>query len=105
MLLGQTPNIDSAYAPVFDITAPGIVEWANSIRVAGESLVDAVSRIRSQVAMSDAQRALLDVQVQRARAGLPPMDIGGYLGTGVRIDSNTLLLILGIVAILVFAKR
>ncbi|TXH48432.1 MAG: hypothetical protein E6Q97_24840 [Desulfurellales bacterium] len=71
----QTPDYSQQYAVSFNEIAPGIVEWANSFRAVGETLIDSIARVRTAIAMSDAQRAMLDIQLQRAQAGLPPLSM------------------------------
>lgn len=66
------PMISEQYVSTFDIIAPGIVDYANSIKTVGMSLIDAVSQARTSLAMSDYQRQLLQVQIDRAKQGLPP---------------------------------
>ena len=66
----QFPVSNQPFATVVDQVAPGIVSYAQSIATAGETLLSAVLRARSSVSMNDAQRQLLDIQLQRAQAGL-----------------------------------
>jgi len=73
-----------------DQIAPGIVDYAQSIRTASESIIDAINRARLSVAMTDAQRELLAVQVQRAQQGLPPINTQVYTGAG-GITAGTIL--------------
>lgn len=93
------PALQSAFAIEANTIAPGIVDYAQSIKTFGMSLIDAISQARNTLAMSDAQRQLLDIQIQRAQAGLPPMDTRQYIGGGSplnqQIQSKTLLWIAG----------
>lgn len=77
-------GFDLEFARAANETAPGIVEFAQQIAIAGETLVSAINRARTQVAMTDQQRALLEIQIQRAQQGLPPIQStgGGITLTG-----------------------
>lgn len=85
-------GVETQFAQTANEIAPGIVDIANSIRLVGESLIDAVSRARLSVAMTDTQLQLLDLQLQRAQQGLPPVDVSGYLGGRPQIDNRTVML-------------
>lgn len=61
------------YAAAADTIAPGIVDYARQIAQAGETLINAISRARLTLDMTDQQRALLQVQLTRAQQGLPPI--------------------------------
>jgi hypothetical protein len=97
-------GFDLVYAQAADAVAPGIVEYAQQIALAGETLVAALIRARSMVTMTETQRQLLDVQLERARAGLPPLNTGVYAGTGGGGQGITLTgpMILGIAALVIF---
>lgn len=73
-------GFDLVYAQNAEAVAPGIVEYVNTLRTAGESFIDALNRARMSVSMTNAQRELLDVQIQRARAGLPPLQMTAPAG-------------------------
>lgn len=101
---------DQVYAQNANEIAPGIIDVVNSIRVAGESFVDALARARMQVAMSDAQSDLLQINIDRARAGLPPVSLQQYTtgsGTPTNQQISTQTVFLGLLAVgaLVLATR
>lgn len=91
----QTPDYSQQYAVTFDEIAPGIVEWANNFRAVGETLIDSISRVRTALSMSDAQRAMIDIQLQRAQAGLPPLSMQ-------QNSSGNGLMILALIALVLF---
>lgn len=98
------------YAQAANEIAPGIVDYAQQIKTVGMSLIEAISQARNTLAMSDAQRQLLDVQIQRAQAGLPPINTAQYTGGGSplnqQISVQTLLLIgLGVFAVMALTKK
>jgi hypothetical protein len=88
--------------------APGISDVADAIRVQGEDWISSVSRAMGQVAMADYQRRLLNVQLERARQGLPPLDASQY-GATVNVQApqlNYLMLVgLAAVAFLLLRRR
>lgn len=92
-------GFDLVYAQEAEKIAPGIVDYAQTIRSVGMSLVDAIAQARNTLAMSDAQRQMLDIQIQRAQAGQPPINSTQYFGGGSplnqAISSQTLLWVLG----------
>jgi len=107
---GTFATENRGFIPAIDTIAPGIIEQARSVAVEGEDWMSAVSRAMATVAMADYQRRLLNVQLERARQGLPPLAASEYgVGVSVGIDPATrnLLLIGGValVALLLLARR
>lgn len=107
---GTLETEDRGFVPAIDAIAPGIVEQARAVAVEGEDWINAVSRAMTTVAMADYQRRLLNVQLERARQGLPPLAASEYgVGINVGIDPATrnMLLIGGValVAVLLLARR
>lgn len=100
------------YAAGAETIAPGIVEYAQQIRIVGEDLIGAIARIRAQVQMSDTQRQLLDMQIERARTGQPPLNLAQYgLGGATQpqmilgMTPQTLLIVAVIVALVLAARK
>ncbi len=73
-----SPSLENQFASQANILAPGIVGFAEQISVAGESIIDAIARAMGTVQMAQAQRELLSVQIERAKLGLPPLDVSNY---------------------------
>jgi hypothetical protein len=98
---------DEARAYGVDKLAPGLMEVADRIRVQGETWIEALSRAAGQVAMADYQRRLLNLQLERARQGQPPLDVSQY-GVGVNIQApqlNTVILLgVGLLAVLLLRR-
>lgn len=93
-------ELSDDYLRAIDDTAPGIVQQANTIRLPWESTLDSITRAISTLAMADAQRKLLNVQIQRASQGLPPLNsaqygIGASVNVGVAPETQRMLLIGG----------
>ena len=52
---------------------------------AGESWIDTAQRLLTAVTMTSNQRNLMNVNLERAKKGLPPIDINQYTGVGVNV--------------------
>lgn len=93
------PSIQTAFVREVNTIAPGIVDYAQTIRSVGMSMIDAIAQARNTLAMSDAQRQMLDIQIQRAQSGQPPINTAQYFSGGSplnqAISSQTLLWVLG----------
>ncbi len=102
---GTSGVADSALIGAANDIAPGIVEQARALAVAGEDWISALSRAATTVLMTDAQRRLLNIQLERARAGLPPLDSSQYglgVSVGIGADTQRMLLIGGAVLLGMF---
>lgn len=64
---------EGAYLNAMNDAAPGIVELAQQAATTGESLIQAIARIRTAVQMTDSQRNALNAQLSRYGQGLPPV--------------------------------
>lgn len=88
--------------------APTLTAKINSQQQAGEPWWEAWARIASSVVMARQQRDLMQINVDRARRGEPPIDIGQYTGVGVNVglsqDTKKLVTYagIGLLAFLVF---
>ena len=106
----STATIPVAYQVVFDQAAPGLTQKIAEAQKPGESWTDTWSRIGSALLMSIQQYKLIDLNTERAKKGLPPVDIASYSGVGVNIglspSTQQLLLFGGLaVAALLFFNR
>lgn len=79
---------DLVYAQTAEEVAPGILDVVASIRVAGESFIDALARARAQIALSDAQAELLQINIDRAREGRPPISPQQYMTGGTPTNQS-----------------
>jgi len=93
-------DIEVDYLAAINQTAPGLLQQADKIAVPGEDWISAVSRAISTVAMADSQRKLLDIQLERARQGKPPLDSSQY-GLGVSVGVSPQIIMLGFAALAV----
>ena len=65
-------------------------------------------RAMSTVVMTDYQRKLLNIQIQRAKDGQPPLDMSNYgvgVSVGISPDVQKLLLIGGAAIVLVMLMK
>ncbi len=93
---------DPDWAAAISQTLPGVTPIIQSSAAPGEDWVATLSRIGSALVMTQQQRDLMALQLARARAGLPPIDMSAYTGLGVNVglsdSAKQTLLILGAVA-------
>lgn len=65
--------------------APGATTIVQQNQTPGESWIDAAQKIITGLVMTNQQRQLMDLNIERARQGLPPIDINRYSGVGVNV--------------------
>jgi len=90
------------YAAVLDQVAPGIVQKINQTQTPGESWIDTLTKLVPALTMTVQQVQLMQLNIERARNGLPPIDIASYSGIGVNVGlsaSTKNLLIYGGIAL------
>lgn len=102
---------DLVYAQSADAIAPGIVATAQQIATAGESIVSAIARATNVVNMNDAQRQLLNLQIQRAQSGQAPLygaqygiSLPGQAAGGFLNNQTVMLAMLGFAALLLLRR-
>jgi len=111
----STPDVSSLTMPleyklVFNEIAPGLAPKIEELQKPGEKWTDTWQRIASGVLMTVQQYKLIDFNTERAKKGLPPVDIASYSGVGVNIGlspSTQQLLLFGglaVAALLVFQR-
>lgn len=93
-------DIEMDYLAAINNTAPGLLQQADKIAVPGEDWISSVSRAITTVAMADHQRKLLDIQLDRARRGQPPLDSSQF-GLGVSVGVSPQIMYLGLAALVV----
>lgn len=90
MYSGGDPTLDnpdplpSDYAATFDVIAPGFTDQMPGQAQPGESWIDTATKLMTTLIMTDQQRRLMSVNLDRARKGLPPIDAASY-GMGVNV--------------------
>lgn len=84
-----TPSAD--YVASLEEIAPGITDMTISqAQATGENWIDSLARLLTAVVVTEQQRDLLRVQVERARAGQPPLNVSEYAGGAqIGLSSDT----------------
>lgn len=92
---------ESNYASSLEQVAPGITTLVDEAQGPTESWMTALARLLPAVAATYQQKQILDIQVQRAQQGLPPLNASQYAaGFQVGLSDDTKnLLIYGAIAI------
>jgi len=97
-------GFELAYADAANQIAPGIVDFAQSIATAGETIISAINRARTQVAMTNQQRDLLDLQLQRAQQGLPPLNVNAVNQGGLTL-TPTMMIVGGLLLVYLLTRK
>lgn len=95
-------TIPGPWAASLETMAPNVGALIDSQQGNAEPWYDALARLLPVLASTYQQKQLLSVQVERARNGLPPLDVSQYApGVNVGLDEKTqrLLIIGGVVAL------
>jgi hypothetical protein len=83
----------SVYAGALDAAAPGLSTVVAQEQGFGESWLSALERLLPTLVLADSQRRLLNVQMERAASGLPPLSTSQYgLGVNVGLSPQTLMI-------------
>lgn len=78
------------YEPALDAIAPNFTSMVSQTSVPGESWVDTAQRLLTAIVVTDQQRQMLNIQLARAKQGLPPLSNADYgLGVSVGVNSDT----------------
>lgn len=88
----------AVYTDAVEVIAPGITGIIDTHRAPGESWTDTLQRLLPILATTYQQKQLLDVQVERARNGQPPLDASMYapgVQVGLSSDTTRTLMLLG----------
>lgn len=107
-------DLTPKWTVALESVAPTITQKIASQQQQNEPWWETWGRIASSVVMAKQQRDLMQINVDRAKAGLPPLDMAQYSGVGVNVglSQQTQQLViyggLALLAVLVFntiAKR
>ena len=69
----------------FGTFAPNATQIIAQNQTPGESWVDTAQKVLTGLVMTEQQRQLMQLNIERARQGLPPIDINRYTGVGVNV--------------------
>jgi hypothetical protein len=87
----STFNISATYKVALEEAAPGVTTAVAQAQKPGEAWTDTLVRILPNLTMGVQQLQLMQINVDRARKGLPPVDAQAYSGAYVNVglDPNT----------------
>ena len=94
-----------------DTFAPGFNEKVAVSAAPGEDWLTTAQRIMTAVTMTYQQQQLMSLNIERAKQGLPPLDIAQYTGVGVNVGLSpatqqlVMVLGLGLLGILFLGRR
>lgn len=81
----STAAIPAAYKVAIESGAPGLPKLIEEGQKTGESWTDAYVRLATSIAMSVQQLQFMQINVDRARKGQPPVDAQAYSGAYVNV--------------------
>lgn len=87
------------WANSLDATAPNVTGIVAEQRGAGESWADTLQRIMPMLVTTYQQKQILEIQLERARAGLPPLpnsEFGAQVSVGLDAQTRQYLIIGGV---------
>lgn len=101
---------ESDYASSLEFAAPGITALVDDAQGPNESWMTALARLLPAVAATYQQKQILDIQMQRASQGLPPLNASQYAAgfqVGLSDDTKNLLIMgaLGLGAVLLLLPK
>ncbi len=83
-------NLELAYQQSLMAADPTLAQAVSNVQAPSENYFDAMLRAVNTLILADSQRRLLAVQLDRAKAGLAPLDSGQYgLGVNVGLSPET----------------
>lgn len=92
---GSTDDYNAAYATAINAVAPNTTTVISQVATPGEAWYDTLARALPMVAATYQQKQILGVQMDRAKAGLPPLDMSQYAaGVNIGLSPDTSKLIL-----------
>jgi hypothetical protein len=65
--------------------APGLTRMIKQAQNPNENWTDTFTKIATNIGLGVQQMQLMNLNVQRARQGLPPIDVAAYAGAGVNV--------------------
>jgi len=76
-------NIETANA--IESFAPTVTQKIADNQVPGESWIDTAQKILMSLTLTEQQRELMKLNIERAKRGQSPVDINAYSGIGVNV--------------------
>ena len=97
------------YDQTLEKIAPGILDKIAVSATPGEDWTQTLTKLLTAVTMTVQQRQLMQLNIERAKKGLPPIDIASYSGVGVNVglspDTMRLVMFGGLALLVVLAMR
>lgn len=93
------------------VTNPGVQKIIANSQTPNEEWWQTYSKIALALVQTDQQRKIMNLNIERARQGLPPVDPAQYSGLGVQVglapQTQNLILIglVGLAAVILLARR
>lgn len=86
----STPDVSTFQIPndfqvVFEQAGPGSVAALKAAQNTGEKWTDTFTRIATSLGLGVQQYQLMNLNVELARQGKPPIDVAAYSGAGVNV--------------------
>jgi hypothetical protein len=86
----STPDVSTFLMPndyqvVFEQAGPGVVAALKAAQNTGEKWTDTFTRIATSLGLGVQQYQLMNLNVELARQGKPPIDVARYSGAGVNV--------------------
>lgn len=87
------------WAASLDAAAPNVTQIVSEQRASNETWIDTLQRVLPALVTTYQQKQILSIQMERARAGLPPLpnsDFGTQVSVGLDAQTRQYLMIGGI---------
>ena len=81
----STSTFTPAQEAALDSIAPGIVKFIKQSQNPGEKWTDTFTKIATSLGLGVQQYQLMNLNVELARQGKPPIDVAAYSGAGVNV--------------------
>ena len=81
----STVQMPEAFKRVFEQAGPGTVAAIDAAQNTGEKWTDTFTKIATSLGLGVQQYQLMNLNVELARQGKPPIDVARYSGAGVNI--------------------
>ena len=78
-------GMDIAQSSAIESFAPNATKIIAENQTPGEPWYDTAQKILTGLVMTEQQRQLMQLNIERAKQGLPPIDINRYSGVGVNV--------------------
>lgn len=82
-------DLTPTWTVALESIAPTVSAKINQQQQADEPWWETWGRIASSVVMAKQQRDLMQINVERAKKGLPPLDMAAYTGVGVQVGLSS----------------